>query len=86
MSAGIAGVARMIERFDLSSKRTGVSVPLSSASVETPNFPHEGKSVEESVTTQYPVGVSREITHDVSSDVPSFNSATKPAQVEVSLI
>ena len=62
MSAGIAGVARMIERLDLSSKRTGVFVPQSSAPVETPgapapaadpvNFSHEGKSVEVSIATQ----------------------------------
>ncbi|CAL5392998.1 unnamed protein product [Camellia sinensis] len=36
MNAGIAGVARMIERLDLPSKRTGISVPLSSCS--TSNF------------------------------------------------
>ncbi|KAL3507965.1 hypothetical protein ACH5RR_033347 [Cinchona calisaya] len=78
MSAGIAGVARMIERLDLSSKRSGVSVPLSSDPVETPNLSQEGKTIEESVTTQHPV--SRDITHDTSSDVHSFNSTTGPAQ------
>ncbi|KAL3505878.1 hypothetical protein ACH5RR_031260 [Cinchona calisaya] len=85
MSAGIAGVARMIERLDLSSKRTGVSVS-SGSSVETPDPQHEGKCVEESVMAQYPKAVSREITHNMSSDVPSFNSTTTPARVEVSLI
>ncbi|XP_027116229.2 E3 ubiquitin-protein ligase RHF1A [Coffea arabica] len=96
MSAGIAGVARMIERLDLSSKRTGVFVPQSSAPVETPgapapaadtvNFSHEGKNVEKSIATQYPIAGYREITHGMSSDVLSFNSTTRPAQADVSLI
>lgn len=86
MSAGIAGVARMIERFDLSSKKTCVSVPLSSSTVETPNLEHEGKCVEESDITQHPVAVSRDLMQDTSSGVPSLNSATIPARVEVSLI
>lgn len=86
MSAGIAGVARMIERLDLSSKRASVSDPQSSAPVEIPNFSHEGTNVKESIATQYPITGYREITHGTSSDVQSFNSTTRPAQVEVSLI
>ncbi|KAL2458631.1 E3 ubiquitin-protein ligase [Forsythia ovata] len=43
MGAGIAGISRMIERLDFTSKQAKVSVPLSSYAAGTSNSPHEGE-------------------------------------------
>ncbi|TKY72132.1 E3 ubiquitin-protein ligase RHF1A [Spatholobus suberectus] len=69
MNAGIAGVARMIERLDLSSKRSS-SPLLSVHSDGTLGFPEEGKSVEENGIGFSPSKESGGAVHDVSSDVP----------------
>ncbi|GKV19553.1 hypothetical protein SLEP1_g29795 [Rubroshorea leprosula] len=47
MTAGIAGVTRMIERLDLASKKPGASIPVSSNAGGTSNFLSKGKGVEE---------------------------------------
>ncbi|KAI3459359.1 hypothetical protein Pfo_016022 [Paulownia fortunei] len=47
MTAGIAGIARMIERLDIIPKRGGVSVSSSSCTVGNSNLPHEVKGVED---------------------------------------
>lgn len=60
MSAGIAGVARMIERLDLSSKRATASGPLSS------------NTVEGCVTSQFLDGNTQESTSKMSSNVTSL--------------
>ncbi|KAG4960147.1 hypothetical protein JHK82_036829 [Glycine max] len=84
MNAGIAGVARMIERLDLSSKRS--SAPLIAVhSVATSDFPSSGKSVEENGIGGSPSKENGGAVHDVSSDVPplvtnmqSFRTKTPP--------
>ncbi|KAK4405696.1 E3 ubiquitin-protein ligase RHF1A [Sesamum angolense] len=48
MSAGIAGISRMIERLDIiTQKRAGVSIPLSSCTLETSN--NEVKGTEDEI-------------------------------------
>ncbi|KAJ8766454.1 hypothetical protein K2173_022513 [Erythroxylum novogranatense] len=53
-----AGVARMIDRLDLSSKRNGSSSPVSNATAGISNFFQKGKAVQENVLVQ---------AHDVTS-------------------
>ncbi|KAL0414574.1 UNVERIFIED_CONTAM: E3 ubiquitin-protein ligase RHF1A [Sesamum radiatum] len=49
MSAGIAGISRMIERLDIiTQKRAGVSIPVSSCTLETSN--NEVKGTEDEIT------------------------------------
>lgn len=53
MNAGIAGVARMIERLDLASKRATVpSPPVPSFTEGTSGFPLKGKAVQENGSEQ----------------------------------
>lgn len=68
MTAGIAGVARMIERLDLTSKRTGSTVPVSGSTGGSSNFSFKGKGVEEDVDSQSLDKISGQITHDLSPD------------------
>lgn len=69
MNAGIAGVARMIERLDLSSKRPGSPTRAEGTS----GFPKEGKSVE----------VSGDVVHNVSPDSSSVISSTVAGRMEI---
>uniref|UniRef100_A0A5B7A7Q5 RING-type E3 ubiquitin transferase n=1 Tax=Davidia involucrata TaxID=16924 RepID=A0A5B7A7Q5_DAVIN len=84
MSTGIAGVARMIERLDLTSKRTGVSVPLSSSG-GTSNLSSKGKGVQESVITQSLNENTGETAHDTSSVAPPYVYNTFPCPLGVSI-
>ncbi|KAJ6321778.1 hypothetical protein OIU77_011788 [Salix suchowensis] len=84
MSAGIAGVARMIERLDLTSKRTGPSMPNSDFTGGITNFSWKGKGVEQNIIAQALTKKSEEIAHDTSLGASSRASATVPAQVEIS--
>ncbi|KAG6766089.1 hypothetical protein POTOM_030155 [Populus tomentosa] len=84
MSAGIAGVARMIERLDLTSKRTGPSMSDSGFTRGTSNFCWKGKGVEQNIIAQALAKQSEEIAHDTSLGASSHASATVPAQVEIS--
>ncbi|KAK2646940.1 hypothetical protein Ddye_022135 [Dipteronia dyeriana] len=52
MSAGIAGVAKMIERLDLASKRSGASVPGSGCSGGTSGILFKGKGVQETTVNK----------------------------------
>jgi E3 ubiquitin-protein ligase RHF len=47
MTEGLARVAQMIERLDLTSKQTGSSVPVSSCTVGPSNLSFKGKGVED---------------------------------------
>uniref|UniRef100_A0A5B7A4M0 RING-type E3 ubiquitin transferase n=1 Tax=Davidia involucrata TaxID=16924 RepID=A0A5B7A4M0_DAVIN len=85
MSAGIAGVARMIERLDLNSKLSGASVPLSSSG-GTSNFSYKGKGVQESVITHSLNGNTGETAHDMSSAAPPYAYNTIPGPLEVSIM
>lgn len=86
MSAGIAGVARMIERFDLSSKRAGVSPPDSSHNGvgSISNLSTKGKGVLENIIVQSLSKNSRKVADDVNSDAASHPSIVIPGRVEVS--
>ncbi|XP_044500434.1 E3 ubiquitin-protein ligase RHF1A-like [Mangifera indica] len=80
MSAGIAGVAKMIERLDLASKRTGNSVPTSGCTVGTSSVLFKGKGVQESAINKK----SGEVSPDNGSDVPPpVTGGTNPGQLEV---
>ncbi|TXG71983.1 hypothetical protein EZV62_000562 [Acer yangbiense] len=52
MSAGIAGVAKMIERLDLASKRSGASVPGSGCTGGTSSIFFKGKGVQETTVNK----------------------------------
>ncbi|QCD77079.1 large subunit ribosomal protein L7Ae [Vigna unguiculata] len=69
MNAGIAGVARMIERLDLSKRSNFPIIPIHSEG--TSDFPKEGKKyVGENGIGGSPSKESEGAVHDVSSDVP----------------
>ncbi|XP_009338470.1 E3 ubiquitin-protein ligase RHF1A [Pyrus x bretschneideri] len=73
MSAGIAGVARMFERLDLTPKRPGAPSPVSGHSGgETSNFSFKGKGVLENVIVHSCSNSGR--VADESSDAPSRQS------------
>ncbi|THF96563.1 hypothetical protein TEA_023218 [Camellia sinensis var. sinensis] len=84
ISKSIAGVAQMIERLDLPSKRTGISVPLSSCS--TSNFSYKGKDTQESVITQSPNENAGESVHDMSSPESPRGHSTFPSELDISLV
>ncbi|PRQ38747.1 hypothetical protein RchiOBHm_Chr4g0417381 [Rosa chinensis] len=70
MTAGIAGVARMFERLDLTSKKPGAPTPVSGRSGGTSNFSVKGKAVLENVIVQSCNKSSGRIA-DESSEAPS---------------
>ncbi|XP_061345551.1 E3 ubiquitin-protein ligase RHF1A-like [Gastrolobium bilobum] len=71
MNAGIAGVTRMIERLDLTSKRsTSPLIPVSTHG-GTSSFPMEGKFVQENGIGQFFTEESGVVVRDVSSEAPS---------------
>ncbi|TMW90520.1 hypothetical protein EJD97_015590, partial [Solanum chilense] len=88
MSAGIAGVSRMIERLDLTSKRTGATEP-SACSMGTSNFPGRGVSEQGNVTFQAHDGCRKNATIGVTPTNPSLisntNTNTSTGQMEISL-
>lgn len=90
MSAGIAGVSRMIERLDLTSKRTGAAEP-SACSMGTSNFPGRGVSEQGNVTFQAHDGCGKNTTIGVTPTNPSLisntntNTNTSTGQMEISL-
>ncbi|XP_015089599.1 E3 ubiquitin-protein ligase RHF1A-like [Solanum pennellii] len=88
MSAGIAGVSRMIERLDLTSKRTGAAEP-SACSMGTSNFPSRGVSEQGNVTFQAHDGCNKNATIGVTPTNPSLisstNTNTSTGQMEISL-
>ncbi|KAG5561651.1 hypothetical protein RHGRI_004643 [Rhododendron griersonianum] len=86
MIASIAGVARMIERLDLNSKHTGVSVPLSSSPGGTSNLSYKGKDTKECEITE-------SLNEIVGKNVRGMNSVESPcvksiipSQSEASLV
>ncbi|CAK9173656.1 unnamed protein product [Ilex paraguariensis] len=82
MSAGITEVARMIERIDITSKRSGVSAPLSNPAGGTSNSSHKGKGLHGNESCH---GNTGETAHNMSSDAPISVSITTPGRLEVSL-
>ncbi|XP_059311863.1 E3 ubiquitin-protein ligase RHF1A-like isoform X1 [Lycium ferocissimum] len=85
MSAGIAGVTKIIERLDLTSKRTGASEPVSACTMGTSNFPSRGVSEQGNVTFQSHDGCRKNSTIEVTPTTPSLISNTNTGQMEISL-
>ncbi|KAG5554753.1 hypothetical protein RHGRI_012343 [Rhododendron griersonianum] len=87
MNAGITGVARMFERLDVTTKRTGVPVPLSNSPGRTSNFSDKGKDMQESGITQSLNVISGETTDNRSSATPphAHSDGATPGQLEVSV-
>lgn len=81
VSAGIAGVARMFERLDLTSKRNAASVALFSCNGGTSKSSKGKNVVQESAVTDDSNKIHRICTGSPSSQV----SPTVPSSVEVSL-
>ncbi|XP_028773935.1 E3 ubiquitin-protein ligase RHF1A-like [Neltuma alba] len=81
MNAGIAGVARMIERLDLGSKQATASPSMPSSTEGTSGFPSKGKTVQENGSGQSLHSAVEEesgvVIHDVRSGPPAqVSSAT----------
>lgn len=85
MSAGIAGVSRMIERLDLTSKRTGAAEPLSACTMGTSNVPDRGVSEQGNVAIQAHDGCTKHSTIEVTPTNPSLISNTNTGQMGISL-
>ncbi|KAF2284147.1 hypothetical protein GH714_019554 [Hevea brasiliensis] len=83
MHAGIAGVARMIERLDLTSKRTGASSPVSDLRPGASDFSLKGKAMQENIIAQALEKRSEEIALATSLDVSSHVSCTVPSRLDV---
>ncbi|XVE81549.1 hypothetical protein DITRI_Ditri15bG0073800 [Diplodiscus trichospermus] len=83
MSAGIAGVAKMIERLDIATKRPGASLSASGGTGGA-NFLFKGKGVRENVVAQNLNTNSVEFAHGLNSEAPSYPSNTIGGKLEVS--
>lgn len=82
MSAGIAGVARIIERLDLTPKRSGTSASVPGHVVETSNFSTREKcSLEDLLTQSFRDGT--EIVHNISPDAELHDMGNIPGRLEV---
>ncbi|KAK9287871.1 hypothetical protein L1049_016313 [Liquidambar formosana] len=84
MNAGIAGVARILERLDLAPKRSGASVSDSNCTVGTSNFSYKGKDVQDNVISQPLNDDKGETAHNLSSNALSCVSNAIPGPMEVS--
>ncbi|XP_022748952.1 E3 ubiquitin-protein ligase RHF1A-like isoform X2 [Durio zibethinus] len=82
MSAGIAGVGKMIERLDIATKRSGDSMPASGGNGG--NFLFKGKGVWENVIAQNFNNNSAEFHRGLNSGAPCYPSSTIPGKLEVS--
>lgn len=85
MSAGIAGVVRMIERLDLSSKRTGPSSPASGVVGET-NLSSKGKGVQVNIITEELNRRNEEVANVTVLTASSHISDASPDRLEVSQV
>ncbi len=79
MSAGIAGVVRMIERLDVTSKRTEATSQVSDLRPGASDLSLKGKGMQENINAQAIDKKREEIAHAASMDV----SSTVPGQSEV---
>ncbi|KAH7522359.1 hypothetical protein FEM48_Zijuj07G0130000 [Ziziphus jujuba var. spinosa] len=80
MSAGIAGVARMIERLDLTSKKAGGPVSVSSCDGGS----SKGKGVLENMIVQSLNKNTGKVANEMSSDPTSYTHVSTPSRLEVS--
>jgi len=82
MNAGIAGVARMIERLDLSKRSSSPIIPIHSEG--TSDLQKEGKKyVGENGIGDSPSKESEGAVHDARSDVPPFVTNMQSFRMEV---
>lgn len=85
MSAGIAGVARMIERLDLSSKKAEDPVSISRCGgAATSNISTKGKGVLENMIVQSLNKNIGKVADDISSDPNTYTPGSTPSRLEVS--
>ncbi|KAL4295311.1 hypothetical protein GQ457_12G003180 [Hibiscus cannabinus] len=80
-----AGVAKMIERLDISSKRPGASMPASGGTGHTLNFLFKGKGVQENVIAQSLANNRVELTRGLNSEAPSHPSSIMFDKLDASL-
>lgn len=85
VTAGIAGVARMMERLDPTSKNTGSSSPVAGGTEGSSNVSNNGKGIQENLKISSPSGIHLENAHGTSSKSPSHapSSLSFPGRVEV---
>ncbi|KAJ4847295.1 hypothetical protein Tsubulata_038595 [Turnera subulata] len=83
MSAGLAGVARMIERLDLTPKRNDAAGPDSSPTTGASNFSWKGKAVTENIIAQALARNNEQIAHNMNLDASKHVSGMVPGQAEV---
>ncbi|MFQ6656881.1 hypothetical protein Gotur_026798 [Gossypium turneri] len=79
-----AGVAKMIERLDISSKRSGASVPASGGTGSTSNILFKGKGVQDNVIAQNLTNNNVEFVCGLNSEAPSYPSRIMPDKLEAS--
>ncbi|MBA0858680.1 hypothetical protein Goshw_029713 [Gossypium schwendimanii] len=79
-----AGVAKMIERLDISSKRSGASVPASGGTGSTSNILFKGKGVQDNFIAQNLTNNNVEFVRGLNSEAPSYPSRTMPDKLEAS--
>ncbi|XP_012487128.1 E3 ubiquitin-protein ligase RHF1A [Gossypium raimondii] len=79
-----AGVAKMIERLDISSKRSGASVPASGGTGSTSNILFKGKGVQDNVFAQNLTNNNVEFVRGLNSEAPSYPSRIMPDKLEAS--
>ncbi|KAA3454615.1 E3 ubiquitin-protein ligase RHF1A [Gossypium australe] len=79
-----AGVAKMIERLDISSKRSGASVPASGGTGSTSNILFKGKGVQDNVIAQNLTNNNVEFVRGLNSEAPSYPSRIMPDKLEAS--
>lgn len=86
VTAGIAGVARMMERLDPTSKNVGSSSPVSSGTEGSSNVSNNGKGVQQNLKVASPDGIHLENAHGTSSkshNPPRTSLSYVPRRVEV---
>lgn len=71
MSAGLAGVARMIDRLDLAPKRDDASGPVLNPTGRTSNFSWKGKAVTENILAKTLGRTNEQAEHDMTKDTSS---------------
>ncbi|KAL5541632.1 hypothetical protein UlMin_009342 [Ulmus minor] len=86
MSAGIAGVQRMIERLDLTPKRAEVSPDVPTSDGNDSNISRKGKGLLENIIVHSLNRNSGKVADDLSLDETSHPTIVIPGRVEVSRV
>lgn len=83
MSAGIAGVARMIERLDLTSKKAGGPDQVSSCGGGTTNSAKGKGMLENMIIQSFNKNIGK-VADEKSSDATPYTSGSTPGRLDVS--